>query len=140
MDFRCRICAACACIDCFGYGGGMSNLFSREQEAQIAEEIRQSLMSIQRSIEDSMSCCTSPSVVYKPKLYPDGDQWCALYGDDLQSGVCGFGDTPIKAMEDFDKNFVYQKAIAHNKSDLLSATFPGLQIPDFSPIFDSRKV
>jgi hypothetical protein len=27
-----------------------------------------------------------------------------------------------------------------NKSDLLSATFPGLQIPDFSPIFDSRKV
>lgn len=46
---------------------------------------------------------TSPSVVWKPKLSIDGDQWCALFGDDLQSGVAGFGASPQEAMWDFDK-------------------------------------
>jgi hypothetical protein len=46
-----------------------------------------------------------PFFLMKPRLYPDGNQWCALYGDDLQSGLCGFGDTPEKAGLDFDRNF-----------------------------------
>jgi hypothetical protein len=46
-----------------------------------------------------------PFYLLRPRLYPDGDMWCALYGDDLQAGVAGFGDTPEKAAEDFDKNF-----------------------------------
>jgi hypothetical protein len=32
------------------------------------------------------------------KVYPDGNQWCALWGDDIQSGVAGFGDTPALAL------------------------------------------
>lgn len=43
-----------------------------------------------------------PSVVYKPKITKDGDQWCALLGDNLQEGVAGFGDTPNKACYAFD--------------------------------------
>ena len=27
------------------------------------------------------------------KPFKDGDQWCFLYGEDLQSGVSGFGYT-----------------------------------------------
>jgi hypothetical protein len=46
---------------------------------------------------------TAPHVIYKPALYPDGTKWCALFGDDLMSGVAGFGDTPAEAMADFDK-------------------------------------
>lgn len=46
-----------------------------------------------------------PSAVYRPKIAVDGDQWCALYGDDLQSGVCGFGTSPAATMSDFDKNW-----------------------------------
>lgn len=42
------------------------------------------------------------SVLLKPKLFKDGNQWCALYGDNLQEGVAGFGDTPHKAMLNFD--------------------------------------
>jgi hypothetical protein len=38
----------------------------------------------------------------KPKVFPDGNQWCALYGDNLQDGVCAFGDTPNKAAIAFD--------------------------------------
>lgn len=43
-----------------------------------------------------------PSAVYRPTLMADGDKWCALYGEDLQSGVAGFGDTPAEAMYAFD--------------------------------------
>lgn len=43
-----------------------------------------------------------PSVLYRPRLFADGDMWCALYGDDLASGVAGFGKTPAEAMYEFD--------------------------------------
>jgi hypothetical protein len=46
-----------------------------------------------------------PCLLYKPRIYIDGDQWCALLGEDIQSGVCGFGDTPEKAFWNFDAAF-----------------------------------
>lgn len=52
-----------------------------------------------------------PSVIYKPKLYIDGTKWCALYGDNLQDGVAGFGDTPEEAMQDFNNNWINQRII-----------------------------
>ncbi len=47
-----------------------------------------------------------PSIIYRPFISIDGNQWCALYGDNLQDGVAGFGDSPAKAMIDFDKQWV----------------------------------
>ena len=44
-----------------------------------------------------------PSVLFRPHLSIDGNQWCALYGDNLQDGVAGFGDSPEAAMRDFDQ-------------------------------------
>lgn len=38
----------------------------------------------------------------KPRIFVDGDQWCVLYGDNLQEGICGFGDTPISAVIAFN--------------------------------------
>lgn len=46
-----------------------------------------------------------PSVLFRPRLSIDGNQWCALYGDNLQDGVAGFGDSPANAMWDFDRNW-----------------------------------
>ncbi len=43
-----------------------------------------------------------PSVVFKPTLSKDGNMWCALFGENLQEGVAGFGETPAKAMYAFD--------------------------------------
>ena len=57
------------------------------------------------SIQDAAAHYERPSVLYRPKLSVDGNQWCALYGDDLRSGVAGFGDSPNDAMYDFDKNW-----------------------------------
>lgn len=50
-----------------------------------------------------------PSAVYRPTIGPDGNKWCALYGENIMEGICGFGDTPDKAMLDFDKNWLKQK-------------------------------
>ncbi|MFA5344419.1 MAG: hypothetical protein WC381_10715 [Kiritimatiellia bacterium] len=33
----------------------------------------------------------------------DGGEWCALYGENLQDGVAGFGDSPENAARAFDK-------------------------------------
>ena len=59
----------------------------------------------QESIQQAMACQTEPSVLYKPRLFPEGDQWCALFGVDLQSGVCGFGASPADAMSNFNANW-----------------------------------
>lgn len=43
-----------------------------------------------------------PSVLFRPTLSLDGSKWCALYGENLQEGVAGFGDSPDEAMHAFD--------------------------------------
>ena len=57
----------------------------------------------------------SPGVLYRPKLYIDGNQWCALYGDNMQDGVVGFGDSPALAMADFNRSWIERLARAQAK-------------------------
>jgi hypothetical protein len=45
----------------------------------------------------------TPSMMLRPRLSIDGNQWCALCGENLQDGVAGFGDSPEAAYRDFDK-------------------------------------
>ena len=60
-------------------------------------------------LADAQATCieewTRPSVVWRPQLSIDGNKWCALYGNNLQDGVVGFGDSPDAAMRDFDKSW-----------------------------------
>lgn len=49
-----------------------------------------------------------PHVLMRPRVYPDGNMWCALYGENLQEGVAGFGRTPAEATDDFNKNWYGQ--------------------------------
>ena len=46
-----------------------------------------------------------PFHMMKPKLFLDGDQWCCLYGENIQEGLAGFGNTPEKAAYAFDEAF-----------------------------------
>jgi hypothetical protein len=39
------------------------------------------------------------------RLFPDGDQWCALFGDNLQDGYAGFGETPEEAIADLFEQY-----------------------------------
>jgi hypothetical protein len=51
----------------------------------------------------------APHLLYKASLSLDGNQWCWLYGDNLQEGIAGFGDTPAKAAIEFDRAWGFYK-------------------------------
>lgn len=62
--------------------------------------------------EDVGRSLTRPSVLFRPRISVDGNQWCALYGENLQDGVAGFGDTPAAAMAAFDRAWSTETASA----------------------------
>lgn len=50
----------------------------------------------------------TPHYLYRPRIFLDGNRWCALLGDDIQTGICGFGASPHDACVRFDKAW-YEK-------------------------------
>ena len=74
-------------------------------ESNIGHYVEMAFASFDQNMRFLTDRLSAPSTIYKPKLSVDGDQWCALYGEDLQCGVAGFGDTPALAMADFDLNW-----------------------------------
>lgn len=50
-----------------------------------------------------------PFMLLKPRMFPEGNKWCALYGENLQDGVCAFGDTPDSASRQFDIEWLNAK-------------------------------
>jgi hypothetical protein len=57
-------------------------------------------------VANVMKAYATPSAIYRPTIRLDGTEWCALYGENLQDGVAGFGTTPEAAMLDFDRAWV----------------------------------
>ena len=49
-----------------------------------------------------------PFRLQQTRISLDGNQWCVLYGENLQDGVAGFGPSPDLASRDFDRVW-YQK-------------------------------
>ena len=45
----------------------------------------------------------SPFMLLRPRVFIDGNMWCALYGENLQDGVAGFGKSPEDAEADFNR-------------------------------------
>lgn len=42
------------------------------------------------------------AVVLGANVFRDGDQWCALYGKNIQEGIAAFGDCPADAVNAFE--------------------------------------
>lgn len=61
-----------------------------------------------------------PSVLFRPRIFPDGNEWCCLLGDNLAEGVSGFGETPDAAAKAFDQAFYHSKAPPELKRTRLS--------------------
>jgi hypothetical protein len=81
---------------------------SRISGGDISEAVRQSLdfsyqaTMVMQEWQNAAYEQMRAAVVMRPRVFQDGDHWCALYGDDLQNGVAGFGKSPAEAMRDFD--------------------------------------
>lgn len=74
----------------------------REAIGQQASGLSFAIEGIKHEMLTAATMAQRPSVQYRPAISLDGDQWCALYGDNLQDGVAGFGDSPAAAMAAFD--------------------------------------
>ena len=72
------------------------------REANLSHYIERAALSVIDEVGAVARAHSVPSAVYRPALSIDGNQWCALYGANLQDGVTGFGDSPAAAMADFD--------------------------------------
>ena len=69
----------------------------------------------------------------KPSLQRDGNQWCVLYGEDLQVGIAGFGDNPHQAIMNFNmewyKNISDEKPKGKSLADeYLDENFPSIKV------------
>lgn len=85
------------------------------REANLAHYVECAATLIGYEATKAAEAYAAPSAVYRPALTIDGNQWCALYGNNLQDGVAGFGDTPEAAMRDFNHAWSNCKAPAMAK-------------------------
>lgn len=78
---------------------------------------------VREAVWEMTGWLSAPHTRMRPRIFPDGNMWCALYGENLQEGVAGFGETPEKACADFDKNWssqrmVFKAAVADTGSEV----------------------
>jgi hypothetical protein len=83
----------------------MNQVLDQEWQRIAANAICHAAEKSLENIRIAVAAYEVPSAVYRPKLSIDGNQWCALYGENLQDGVAGFGNSPADAMWDFDRNW-----------------------------------
>lgn len=83
----------------------MSQVLDAELQHCVVNAIAHEACMSKIAIQEAASMYMAPSVLFRPRLSIDGNQWCALYGDNLHDGVAGFGDSPADAMLNFDRNW-----------------------------------
>lgn len=83
----------------------MSEVLNLELQHCAMNAIAHAADTAKAAIQEAAGRYEAPSAIYRPRVSIDGNQWCALYGDNLQDGVAGFGDSPATAMWDFDANW-----------------------------------
>ena len=76
---------------------------NEEYQMMAARAIAHEADMVKRSAIMAIGEYERPSVLFRPSLKIDGNQWCALYGENLQDGIAGFGSSPYQAMLDFDR-------------------------------------
>jgi hypothetical protein len=83
---------------------------------QTQNNITQEYYNMRQAAQETEYARQATHAIMRPKVYPDGNEWCALYGENLQEGVAGFGKTPQLACADFDTNWHCQTLAEPKKS------------------------
>lgn len=66
--------------------------------------------------ERTQMILSQPHVYMKPRVFKDGNKWCALLGENLMEGIAAFGDTPRQACEAWDLMWI--NGDANNRKDV----------------------
>lgn len=84
----------------------MSEVLNEERQTVVMDSICHSARVYFYGLSEAVwRDITTPFCRLRPKMYIDGDQWCALYGENLQDGVAGFGATPAEAEAAFNQTW-----------------------------------
>lgn len=75
-------------------------------------DISNDMYIIRAAICEAAAFNSAAHIRMRPSIFPDGDMWCCLLGDDLQTGISGFGETPEKACLAFDLAFSTERTPA----------------------------
>lgn len=86
-----------------------SNRLSREQHQQDYVHEAQMNLLVEKQEYQKFE-------MLRPKVSIDGNQWCVLYGENLQDGVAGFGDSLYLAILDFNKSFGAKLTISNSNT------------------------
>ena len=74
-----------------------------EDSACVRDAAISHMNSVGQELYEAAEKFNSFAVAYKLAPFRDGNQWCVLLGSNIQDGVAGFGDTPAKAIADFER-------------------------------------
>lgn len=61
------------------------------------------LVSLQQTLWGIEAALTAPHVVMRARVTQDGGKYLCVYGENIQDGIVGEGDTPAAACADFDR-------------------------------------
>jgi len=73
-----------------------------EEAQEERNKLRERALALQQRVKE-LEMHAPPSIVHKPRVYRDGNLWCALYGVSPEEGVAGFGTSPAEALQSFDE-------------------------------------
>ena len=75
---------------------------NEEHSRMAMDSIGNAAMMVQHGILQTIGEYGEASAIYRPRVFRDGNEWCALYGDNIQEGVAGFGAFPAAAISNFN--------------------------------------
>lgn len=87
----------------------MTEVLSQEYQHMAANSISHAAFACQEMFREMISEHSRPCVIFKPKLSLDGNRWIACFGENLQEGVVGIGESPSLAMYAFDQAWYAKK-------------------------------
>lgn len=71
------------------------NVLSEDRQADVVDALC-------HEAQMQTAIAAEPFTRLRPSIFIDGNKWCALYGENLQDGVAGFGDSPAEAEQAFN--------------------------------------
>lgn len=66
--------------------------------------------------------------------YKDGNAWCILYGNDIQDGICGFGDTKEESLINFLKDLLEKQSEQETLCDKCRKEHPSHSCQDITEL------
>ena len=73
----------------------------RQHHEDIQQQMRIELLEIEQQYK--------LFAMLKPKIYKDGNEWCVLLGDNIETGIVGFGESAHEAILAWDCSFNSKK-------------------------------